>query len=84
MCDFAKTHTLGQAYNISIDAKRSSTARLFWALDRFDFDRHELTDAGHREGRLHASQACALELDARGVSMHDPTKPIDFPRDMPA
>lgn len=82
MDDLSRQLTLGQAYDIAAYAKTSSTPRLFWALDRFDHDRASLDEDG-RAQRLEASQACALELDARGVPLRDPSKPVDFPRLMP-
>ena len=83
MDELSKQLTLGRAYDIAAYAKTSSTPRLFWALDRFDFDRDALNEEG-RAQRLEASQACALELDRRGVPMRDPTAKIEFPRTMPA
>lgn len=83
MDDLSRQLTLGQAYDISAYAKTSSTDRLFWALDRFDFDRDTLNEDG-RAQRLEASQICALELDRRGAPLRDPTKPVEFPRLMPA
>lgn len=82
MDDLSRQLTLGHAYDIAAYAKTSSTPRLFWALDRFDFDRNTL-DEGGRAQRLEASQACALELDRRGVPLRDPTAGIEFPRMMP-
>ena len=83
MDDLSKQLTMGQAYDVAAYAKDSSTERLFWALDRFDFDRHTL-DEGARAQRLEASQICALELDRRGVPLRDPTIPVEFPRMLPA
>lgn len=82
MDDLSKQLTLGHAYNIAAYAKRSSNEKLFWALDRFDFDRREISETA-REQRLEASQACALELDRRGVPMRDPNALPPFPRIMP-
>lgn len=83
MDDLSRQLTLGHAYDIAAYAKTSSTPRLFWALDRFDFDRDTLNEDG-RAQRLEASQACALELDRRGVPLRDPSVKIEFPRTMPA
>lgn len=83
MDDLSRQLTLAHAYDISAYAKSSSTPRLFWALDRFDFDRDTL-DEGGRAQRLEAGQACALELDRRGVPLRDPNAKIEFPRMMPA
>lgn len=82
MDDLSRQLTLGRAYDIAASAKTSSTPRLFWALDRFDFDRDTLDEDG-RAQRLEASQTCALELDRRGVPLRDPTVPVEFPRTMP-
>jgi len=82
MDDLSRQLTLAHAYDISAYAKTSSTPRLFWALDRFDFDRSTLNEDGHAQ-RLEASQTCALELDRRGVPLRDPTVPFEFPRTMP-
>ncbi|WP_298837490.1 hypothetical protein [uncultured Salinicola sp.] len=83
MDDLSRQLTLGQAYDIAAYAKTSSTPRLFWALDRFDFDRDTLGEDA-RVQRLEASQACAIELDRRGVPLRDPTVKVGFPRMTPA
>ena len=54
MDDLSRQLTLGQAYDIAAYAKTSSTPRLFWALDRFDFDRDTLGEDA-RVQRLEAS-----------------------------
>ena len=83
MDDLSRQLTLGQAYDVAAYAKTSSTDRLFWALDRFEFDRDTLNADGRLQ-RLEASQACAKELDRRNVPMRNPMVGIEFPRMMPA
>ena len=53
MDDLSRQLTLARAYDIAAYAKTSSTPRLFWALDRFDFDRDTLNEDG-RAQRLEA------------------------------
>lgn len=78
----SKQLTLAYAYHVSDTLKSSSVAQLFWAMDRFDFDRSEI-DEGAREQRFHATQAIATELDARNIPLRNPTLPVEFPRDFP-
>ena len=74
--------TLGYAYHVSENLKSSSVDQLFWALDRFDYDRNDL-DEGSCEQRGHATQAIAHELDERRIPLRNPMIPVEFPRDFP-
>ena len=49
MDDLSRQLTLARAYDIAAYAKTSSTPRLFWALDRFDFDRDTLNEDGRAQ-----------------------------------
>lgn len=74
--------TLGLAYSVSERCKEVSTAQLFWAMDRFWFDRKDCDECS-AEQRSEASMKCAVELDRRDAPMRNPTLPVDFPRDFP-
>ena len=83
MDDLSRQLTLGQAYDIAAYANTSSNDRLFWALDRFSFDRDSLGEEARMQ-RLEVSQKCAMELDFRNVPLRNPMVPVEFPRIMPA
>lgn len=69
--------TLQVAYQISEDFTGRTNAELFWALDRFDWDRHTLIgDAA--EQRSEATQRIAIELDRRNVPVRNPALPSTY------
>lgn len=77
MTNAAHQVALQVAYQISEDFTGRTDAELFWALDRFDWDRHTLTgDAA--EQRTAATQRLALELDRRNVPVRDPALPSTY------
>jgi hypothetical protein len=68
---------LQTAYRISEEVSARTPKELFWALDRFDFDKAETEDGQHQ--RHEACQRIALELDRRGVAVRDPRLPSTYP-----
>lgn len=65
------------AYRISETVTEHEPKRLFWAIDRFGYDRAQ-TDCG-QEQRFEARQRIAKELDRRGVPVRDPRLPSSYP-----
>lgn len=70
--------TLQVAYQISEEVGDRSVRELFWAMDRFYHDLHEI-DEHAADQRSEATQRCAVELDRRGVPVRDPRLPPLFP-----
>lgn len=68
---------LQSAYRISEEVKERDVESLFWAKDRFFFDKAECEDGRHQ--RSEAIQRIALELDRRGVPVRDPRLPASYP-----
>ncbi|MAM40814.1 MAG: hypothetical protein CL949_20445 [Erythrobacter sp.] len=64
------------AYGISFEAADKPVATLYWALDRFYFDKAEFEDG--RIQRFEATQRIARELDARNVPLRDPRAPSTY------
>ncbi len=65
------------AYQISEDLTGRTVADLFWALDRFDYDRNTLDDCA-REQRGEATMRIAVELDRRNVPVRNPALPSTY------
>ncbi|MBS7671536.1 hypothetical protein [Croceicoccus gelatinilyticus] len=67
---------LQAAYGVSNSASDQDVATLFWAMDRFYYDKAETEDG--RIQRFQATQRIALELDARKVPMRNPAAPSTY------
>lgn len=65
------------AYRISEEVANHDPKTLFWAVDRFSYDRAQ-TACG-QEQRFEARQRIALELDRRGIPVRDPNLPSSYP-----
>lgn len=65
------------AYQISEDLTGRTVADLFWALDRFDYDRNTLDECA-REQRGEATMRIAVELDRRNVPVRNPALPSTY------
>ena len=65
------------AYQISEDLTGRTVADIFWALDRFDYDRNTL-DESAREQRGEATMRIAVELDRRNVPVRNPALPSTY------
>lgn len=68
---------LEMAYRFSEEVANHDVKTLFWALDRFEYDRAQ-TECGQRQ-RFEARQRISLELDRRGVPVRDPRLPSTYP-----
>lgn len=65
------------AYRISEDATDHDVRTLFWAMDRFSYDRS--SSACGQDQRFQARQRIAVELDRRKVPMRNPALPSSYP-----
>lgn len=72
----AHVFALQAAYGISEEAAKQPVSNLYWALDRFYFDRAETEDG--RAQRFEATQRIARELDTRKVPLRDPSTPSTY------
>lgn len=68
---------LEMAYRFSEEVQKQDVKTLFWAIDRFEYDRAQ-TECGQRQ-RFEARQRIAVELDRRGVPVRDPRLPSTYP-----
>lgn len=68
---------LEMAYRFSEEVGSHDVKTLFWALDRFEYDRAQ-TECGQQQ-RFEARQRIAQELDRRGVPVRDPRLPSTYP-----
>lgn len=66
------------AYRISEEVALHDAETLFWAADRFSFDRSS-TACGQNQ-RVEARQRIAVELDRRGIPVRNPALPSSYPR----
>lgn len=74
---FDPAFDLEMAYRFSEETARHDAKTLFWAIDRFQYDRAETEDG--RQQRFDARQRIAAELDRRGVPVRDPSLPSSYP-----
>lgn len=70
------------AYQIAEDPLQNSTERLFWAVDRFDFD-YDKQDVHAKEQRFQARMRIARVLDTHGIPVRDPRGPKAYPGVVP-
>lgn len=68
---------LEMAYRFSEEVEKHDVKTLFWAVDRFGYDRAQ-TECGQQQ-RFEARQRIAQELDRRGVPVRDPRLPSTYP-----
>jgi hypothetical protein len=68
---------LEMAYRFSEEVEKHDVKTLFWAIDRFEYDRAQ-TECGQQQ-RIEARQRIAVELDRRGVPVRDPRLPSTYP-----
>ncbi len=68
---------LQTAYRVSEDVSAHQTKTLFWALDRFDYDRKDI-GGDARAQRSEATQRIAKELDRRNIGVRNPILPSSY------
>lgn len=74
---FDPAFDLEMAYRYSEEVDRHDAKTLFWAMDRFQYDRAK-TDCGQQQ-RFDARQRIAAELDRRNIPLRNPSLPSSYP-----